>query len=395
MVGAPLVAAAGELLSSPAAYAAETSRRLDPGDTWQRYWAVIQRLNDRAARQGDRVGLWRVSTDEIVRSSPQRTGTRISRVPYPAGRPSDPRRVPRLKTGFRWADDDFLTRNWRPQGITSNYDALGGSPGATVLLVSWDAHPGARAEGTRISLVHVPASGPVRYWHALLAEPEMQGRDPGFRAVHVHAGGLVWYGKWLYVTDTRVGLRVFHLENMLRVRTAARNQGRFGFQDGYYSAEGYAYVLPQVLTYRDTAGGFTYSQVALDRSQATHRLVVSEWSQDGHRPRIARWPLNPRTGLLARGTSGVPIVYPGPRSVQGAVSVGGRYYLNVGHGVSGNGELRSWRPAGTTWELPPGPEDLSYDARGDVLWTLGEYAPGDDDTHPGKYRTRYVYALRR
>ncbi|MER6686766.1 hypothetical protein [Streptomyces olivaceoviridis] len=56
----------------------------------------------------------------------------------------------------------------------------------------------------------------------------------------------------------------------------------------------------------------------------------------------------------------------------------------------------AWRCVYTcSWELPPGPEDIGYDARGDVLWTLGEYAPGDDGDNPGTYYTRYVYALKR
>ncbi|MFJ8645544.1 hypothetical protein ACIRNI_05415 [Streptomyces sp. NPDC093546] len=413
MAAAPFAAATGGLLVPEKAYAAAGRQRVglvrgpEGGPT---YAEVIRQLNERAAGElGQRQGLWRVPMGTLLDSPPERTGERITRVSYPAAKLRPPAtRIPRLAHGFQWHPDDFLTQNWRPQGITTNYDAVGGRPARRVLIVSWDAHKAARPEGTRLSVVEITASGEARYRHVLLAVPALggeKGRDPSFNPVHTHAGGVAWYRNLLYVAESaegRRGLRVFDVDNIFGVRTDAASQGRFGFEDGRYSADGYAYVIPQVAAYRDRdqegADAFTYSQVSLDRSGGTHRLVVSEYRGGGGRkprPRIARFDLDRSTGMLARHTSGVPRVFTGPKSVQGAVSVGGTYYVTTSHGVDGNGMLHRWAARPRTWEFPPGVEDVSYDARDKVLWTLCEYAK--DDQEPGEapsvYNTRYVYGM--
>jgi hypothetical protein len=49
-----------------------------------------------------------------------------------------------------------------------------------------------------------------RYRHVLLVEPYRdRAGNPSFRAVPVHAGGIAWYGHYLYVADTYAGFRVF------------------------------------------------------------------------------------------------------------------------------------------------------------------------------------------
>jgi hypothetical protein len=37
---------------------------------------------------------------------------------------------------------------------------------------------------------------------------------PTYRAINVHAGGVAWYGNYLYVADTEAGLRVFDLRKI-------------------------------------------------------------------------------------------------------------------------------------------------------------------------------------
>ena len=64
-----------------------------------------------------------------------------------------------------------------------------------------------------------------------------------------------------------------------------------------------------------------------------------------------------------------------PRA-QGVARVGDRLYLTASHGRWGlgsvwSGELGHLRER--RWALPMGPEDLSYDARSDRLWTLTEH----------------------
>ncbi|MEU7282002.1 hypothetical protein AB0A69_24985 [Streptomyces sp. NPDC045431] len=417
LAAAPLAAAAGGLLVPETALAAagrQKVERVTGPEGGPTYAEVIRQLNERAAGElGRRQGLWRVPLATLLDSPPERTGRRITRVSYPTAALRPPaRRIPRLAHGFQWHPDDFLTPNWRPQGITTNYDAVGGRPARRVLIVSWDAHKAARPEGTRLSVVEIASSGEAGYRHVLLAEPVLDGEkgpNPSFRPIHTHAGAVAWYRNLLYVAESaqgRRGLRVFDVDNIFGVRTDAASQGRFGFEDGRYSADGYAYVIPQVAAYQDVdqdvgqedGDAFTYSQVALDRSGSTHRLVVSEYRGGGSRPRprIARFDLDPSTGLPARHTSSVPLVYTGPKTVQGAVSVNGTYYVTTSHSAKGNGQLHRWRARPRTWEFPPGIEDVSYDARDDVLWTLCEYAKGDQEAGEdlSVYNTRYVYGMK-
>jgi hypothetical protein len=75
----------------------------------------------------------------------------------------------------------------------------------------------------------------------MLVEPSA---DDNFKEVPVHAGGIVWYGDALYVVDTDNGLRVFNVSNIWAVG-AGDGVGKDA-TTGKYSANNYAYVLPQI-----------------------------------------------------------------------------------------------------------------------------------------------------
>ena len=62
-----------------------------------------------------------------------------------------------------------------------------------------------RGEGARVSFVHAGPGAPSGYRHVLLVRPSAGG---GFALVKVHAGGIAWAGRLLYVADTRHGIRV-------------------------------------------------------------------------------------------------------------------------------------------------------------------------------------------
>ena len=72
----------------------------------------------------------------------------------------------------------------------------------------------------RISLADITDLDNVRYRHMLLVEPLLRDGAVDIGPVQVHAGGIVWFGDYLYVVDTFHGIRVFDLTRIIRVSHA-------------------------------------------------------------------------------------------------------------------------------------------------------------------------------
>jgi hypothetical protein len=238
----------------------------------------------------------------------------------------------------------------------------------------------------------------------------------------LHAGGIAWYGNYLYVADTRRGFRVFDMRYIFDLQAAGAkgnttDKTKIGRQDGVFYGLGYRYVMPEVAAYTNLAGEVDdpktcaahgaphFSYVGLDRTGDDH-LVTGEYC-DGTTGdltgRVATWPLDGSNGMPQVDQEGYWTATSAFRlpvsNVQGAVSHGDTWYLNRSHGTdvpdqNDNGDLlKSTAPATTTGVLGPttrrtaaiGNEDLSYWSGfknfGDVLFTVTE--------HPGQ---RMVYA---
>lgn len=302
--------------------------------------------------------------------------------------------------GFRWrADaefDDFRTRSWYPQGVTTSSDAYGAGryENRDVVLASWYDHADDGIQkGARISFVDWTNKSSPRYRHTLLVEPYTSGGQPTFRAVSIHAGGIFWYGYNLYVVDTYNGLRVFDLRHIYRVSTGRSNVvGRQS--DGTYHAFNYRYVLPQSRRYTPISptgdNRLRFSFVSLDRTTTPDSILVGEYDVNGAGPRIVRWDID-YTNRRLRTTNGVATArwayQVNVASMQGVNSINGRFFISRSRGSSTRGDLLTWRPGSVatihTGALPIGPEDLSYRENVNELWTLNEY-PGN----------RYVFAVR-
>lgn len=328
-----------------------------------------------ADRLGERVGLVGLLADL------DRSGRQARTVPIP--RRAD-------AAGFCWDAEDGATPTWWPQGITTSADAAArGSPAGlgdrSVLLSAWYARPGRRPDtATRVSVVDLDAGAPgPRYAHVLLVEPYRRPWSvrprPRRRLVRVHAGGLAWCGNRLLVADTRRGVRVFDLADLVRLGPGAPE-----------SAHGVDHVLPQRAAWRAGSTGGTrplrWSFLALDRTEPGRlSLVAGEYDRPGPGTRLARWALDPGTCLPLR-TAPEEVLRTDIPSMQGAVRVEGRYVISASRGSRRRGDL--WTgPAGGPYErnaaaLPVGPEDLSYDPTTGRLWTQTE--------HPG---SRYVLRL--
>ena len=307
-----------------------------------------------------------------------------------------------LSTAFAWNAEDGATEDWYPQGVSTSGDASASGlyAGRPVVFASWYSTSVTPDKGSRVSFVdHTDPAAP-RYRHVLLVEPYAEADGtPNFRAVPVHAGGIIVYGHLLYVVDTWNGFRVFDLRHIWRVEDGDPDAvGRA--PDGSYQGYGHAYVLPQSHAYlSSTTGGaapLRYSCCGLDRGGRVPSIVVAEYNVDGEDPlgvgaRVVRFPLAARGLRLAvagdgqvHGTEAYQVFV---RSIQGGVAHGDRFFLSRSNGSSNDSGLvvftADTAPVLHAESLPIGSEDLSYWPGRDEIWTLCE--------HPGN---RVVLAVR-
>lgn len=296
--------------------------------------------------------------------------------------------------GFRWNDGDMNTEDWYPQGISTSSDgvASGRLAGRRAMLVSWYYTPEvAPIKGARLSLVDLTDLGQVRYRHLLLVEPSLEGGAVNIGPAlydgggALHAGGIAWYGDYLYVADTARGLRVFDLSRIIRVSHVDDN-GRIGVSPGRIDAFGYRYAVPQVARYvmQAEACPVRFSFVGLDRSASPPRLVTGEYRADDPSGRLVAWPLDPATGLLeARGgeVRAAEAWIGGQTRMQGGLTWEGDVYISSSSQTPSRfGRLYRTRPGLesriSAW--PYGCEDLSYEREAGLIWTAAEH-PGTRD----------------
>jgi hypothetical protein len=290
--------------------------------------------------------------------------------------------------GMTWQRSDRRTRRWFPQGITTSADAYGPDPtsgtfeGRPVVLVSWYAHGplGYLMLGSRISVIDLSDDDAPRYRHVLLVDPKRRWGFHRIRPVRVHAGGIVWYGDHVYVAGGAEGIRVFRLDDIVRVRNRLRTRA-------------YRYLLPQFTSYEaghdDGLGRMMYSFMSLDRAGAEDHLVAGEYGRKGGSHRLMRYPIDRETGLLRRDDRGWAIpaeLYDRQiERMQGATLVDGTWVITASMGEDVPGDLWVGRPGGYTRHrgvLPTGPEDITYWPQRHQLWSVTEW--------PGR---RWVYAI--
>ena len=301
-------------------------------------------------------------------------------------------------TSFCWKSTDNTVDYWVPQAITTTGDAAsnGTYDGATAIAVAWyDNGTYLRDRGVRVSFIDYSNPSAISYRHVLLVEPttDTNGRA-SFGKVDQHAGGMFWYGDYLYLAATDGGFRVFDMRHIYK--TSTTNDAAIGVQpDGSYQAYGYQYVLPQVFRYnRSVTGGYrelTYSFASLDRTTTPPSIVVGEYANPGTGTRLVRFPTDEASHMLTASSDGfvhgVQAYDVSVTSMQGAASLNGKYYLSTSDGKSNKGDLATFVPGGSvtmhTDTLPIGTEDMSYWKSKNQLWSLAEYA--------GK---RYIYAVR-
>ena len=298
--------------------------------------------------------------------------------------------------GFRWNSGDMDVSYWYPQGITGSSDATesGTVADRRLMLVSWYHKTEDRpTKGARISLADITNLGSVAYRHLLLVEPTGSADSPDFESTEtgsgnsLHAGGMVWYGDFLFVADTTEGFRVFDLSRIMQVPDTDDNS-RIGVGTGRIDAHGYRYIVPQIMRYRlvDDSCDVRFSFAGLDRSTTPHTIVSGEYRASDTDGRLVSWGLDSETGLLVEEEGlvrGHDAVVAAQNRIQGALTWNGDYYISSSSQYLTFGRLYRTRPGLesriTAWVY--GCEDLYYERERGYIWTAAEH-PGDRDV-PG------------
>ncbi|MFD4258532.1 hypothetical protein ACFWR9_13080 [Streptomyces sp. NPDC058534] len=390
---------------------------------------------------------------------------------------------PDLPVGDRvcWKSDDATSTEWIPQAISGVSDAQededwGTSNAEPIAVGSYDdKNPGrsdyiagrdncvkasvsdaCNEKGVRVTFFNQATK---KYRHVLLVWPYVNSYDHiSFDALHareglcnevvtencgaqngIHAGGMVWYGNYLYVADTANGMRVFDLRRIMDLNpdndsatedemqdglpSDLTDKKRIGRQSNVWYAYGYRYVMPQVATLKFTTarnsgdasknqcyktGRPKASYVSLDRTGTDH-MVLGEYCNMGKNPtdamsngRVGTYPMTALTAAVegASGTvadadqayglptggsfDGEPLWH----KIQGAMRYEGKWYFHRSNAYN-NGRLLQATVDGEQLIGNPkalqssiGPEDLYLaHGRGDGfaprLWSLSEHAPSE------------------
>lgn len=284
----------------------------------------------------------------------------------------------KVSRAYTWEAADRRDPTWWPQGITNSAETgFRELHGHDVLATSWYSKQGA---GSRISIVDLERR---RYGHVLLVTPTLKDGRPGLEPLKVHAGGILWHGAFLHVAGTARGFYSCRTDDLMRVPAGSS-----------YDTFGHRYVLPVRFAHRGRAeegrSRLRFSFLTLDRSTTEPSMVVGEYGSVKQTRRMARFSLDPATGLPRGDDAGLARPEVDERGVprmQGVSVVDGTYYITSSRSgllpgsmfVGAPGDLRELR-----WATPIGPEDLVWWRETDAFWSVTE--------HP---RRRWVFAMRR
>lgn len=304
----------------------------------------------------------------------------------------------KVSWAFTWDREDRRTPRWWPQGISTSADASDTEEigGRRVVVVTWYSKEVDGANhGSRVTFLDLDT---LRYRHVLLVVPTLDEHgELTVAPLKVHAGGIVWCGPYLHVAATAKGFITCRVDDILRVPDdrASDDFTRLGATRDRMGSYGYRYVLPVRFSYQaftdEGHDRMRYSFLSLDRGASPPELVAGEYGGRRQTTRLARYPLDPESMLLATDEDGHsrPLVLDpgGVVRMQGAAVVEGTYYVTASQGPVTPGSLYVGTPGRfrrVRWATPVGPEDIAYWPSTDMLWSVTEHPP-----------RRWVYAMKR
>jgi hypothetical protein len=196
---------------------------------------------------------------------------------------------------FRWDKGDTKTKTWWPQGVSGNGNSdLGGNK--RMIMNSWYSKG---KHGGRITIMDISDPAKIQYRHILLVESvdrkytyeelrmseKYQKEYKSYPAtnkytpVQTHAGGVSWYKNFVYIADTRTGIRVFDLNKIFKTegKKGKKNNEKCGFVNGKYHAFNYEYAIPQVAIYHVT-GASNFSCISLENINGKRKLWTANFN---------------------------------------------------------------------------------------------------------------------
>lgn len=290
--------------------------------------------------------------------------------------------------GFRWNTGDENVTYWYPQGLTGSSDARdnGKVNGKRWVLSAWyhktDARP---TKGTRLALADISDPNNIKYRLMILVDPiedsngKAQYKEASYDSGNaLHAGGIVWYGDYLFVADTAQGFRVYDMSRIFS--PTEYDKDRIGIHDGESYAHGYRFAVPRIARYKWVSGSCRakFSFLGLDRSSDPPSLVNGGYDSSSHNKKLVVWPLDPTTHLLEeRGgtTQASQAAVIGQTRAQGALRVNGSFYVSSSSQDGSDGRLYKGTPGeqNTSVKWIHGAEDLYYQRDTGRIWTQGEH----------------------
>ena len=296
-------------------------------------------------------------------------------------------------TGFEFQADDQEHPTWFPQGLSGSADAdeSGKVDGETFLLVAWylDQKKFLKSRpASRVSLINIDDMDEVTYRHILLVNP-VQSDDgiASFESVNSHCGGIVWFGRWLYVATSNK-LLVFDMDRLTDIKgqnTEYLLSEKVGYYQGKYHAGGYRYILPLIAVYAidDNGRGDYFDTLGLDRTTDPPRIVAAgyvnrsseDYDKDIDHAVVVFFDLDPSTGLLA--TTGGHIhaseaAWTGEQFVQGVNASGNTIWLCQSSEVNKLLVRTIGGSGGSEYDWAAGGEGLTYFEKSDLLWNVTE-----------------------
>lgn len=295
--------------------------------------------------------------------------------------------------GFRWNTGDENVDYWYPQGITGSSDARedGLVNAKRWVMNAWyhktDARP---TKGARLALADISDPANIKYRLLLLVDPiEDADGKPNFKEASydsgnaLHAGGIVWYGDYLFVADTAQGFRVYDLTRIFSPSEFDNN--KIGISGGQSNAHGYGYAVPRIARYRWASGSCksNFSFLGLDRTSNPPALVSGQYDASSHNEKMLVWPLDPATHLLEeRGgtTRATQAAVIGQTRAQGALRAHGSFYVSCSSQDGNRGRLYKGKPgqSNTSVNWVYGAEDVYFQRDANRIWTGAEH-PGSRD----------------